>query len=121
MRAPSAAGGPYTGAAGSFNNTSGLASNNGTKSTPVLSGDILGDWREEVIWRRSDNTALQIWTTAIPATNRIYTLMHDPQYRLSIAWQNVGYNQLAHTGYFLGDGMKPPPRANITVAPRTSK
>ena len=29
----------------------GAMSNNGTKSTPALSADLLGDWREEVIWR----------------------------------------------------------------------
>jgi hypothetical protein len=88
---------------------SGLASNNSTKKTPVLSGDILGDWREEVIWRQSDNLALQIWTTTIPATNRLTTLMHDLQYRESIAWQNTGYNQPPHTSYFLGTGMNTPP------------
>jgi rhamnogalacturonan endolyase len=98
-----------TGSAGSFNNTSGLSSNNGSKSTPALSADILGDWREEVIWRRSDNTALQIWTTATPAANRIYTLMHDPKYRLDVAWQNVAYNQPPHPGFFLGAGMTEPP------------
>ncbi len=41
---------------------SGCASNNGTKATPCLSGDILGDWREEVILRTSDNSALRIFT-----------------------------------------------------------
>jgi Concanavalin A-like lectin/glucanases superfamily/Rhamnogalacturonan I lyases beta-sheet domain len=102
-----------TGAPGSFNNTSGLSSNNGSKSTPALSADILGDWREEVIWRRSDNTALQIWSTTIPSTTRIYTLMHDPQYRLAIAWQNVAYNQPPHPGYFLGAGMSDPPVPQI--------
>jgi rhamnogalacturonan endolyase len=90
-------------------------SNNGTKANPCLSGDILGDWREEVIWRTSDNTALRIYTTTIPATNRIYTLMHDPQYRLSIAWQNAGYNQPPHTGFYLGDGMTEPPHPQIKV------
>src|SRR5207249_8400953 len=90
------------------------SSNNGTKSTPCLSGDILGDWREEVVWRRSDNTALEIFTTSIPTSTRYYTLMHDPQYRLAIAWQNVGYNQPPHPGFFLGDGMNPAPRPNIT-------
>lgn len=94
---------------------SGLTHNNGSKATPCLSGDILGDWREEVIWRRSDNTALQIWTTKIVATNRIYTLMHDPQYRLSIAWQNVAYNQPPHTDFYLGYGMAEPPRPDIRV------
>jgi hypothetical protein len=50
----------------------------------------------------------------MPATNRLTTLMHDPQYRLAIAWQNVGYNQPPHPGFFLGDGMSPAPRPNIT-------
>ncbi len=91
------------------------SSNNGTKSNPALSADILGDWREEVIWRRSDNTALQIFTTTVPATNRLYTLMHDRQYRLAIAWQNVGYNQPPHPGFYLGDGMSAPPTPNIIL------
>jgi autotransporter-associated beta strand protein len=94
----------------------GSASNNGTKSNPTLLGDILGDWREEVIWRTSDNTELRIYTTTIPATNRIYTLMHDRQYRESIAWQNNCYNQPAHPGFFLGEGMSAPPTPNIITS-----
>jgi rhamnogalacturonan endolyase len=81
-------------------------SNNGTKSTPALSADILGDWREELILRTADNQSLRIYTTIIPTKYRIPTLMHDPQYRVSIAWQNVGYNQPPHTGFYLGVGMK---------------
>jgi rhamnogalacturonan endolyase len=91
-------------------------SNNGTKSTPCLSADILGDWREEVIWRTSDNRELRIYTTTIPTDRRFYTFMHDPQYRLSIAWQNVAYNQPPHTSFFVGEGMKSPPRPRITTA-----
>ena len=90
-------------------------SNNGTKATPALSADILGDWREEVIWRTLDNTALHIYTTTIPATNRIYTLMHDRQYRLAIAWQNVAYNQPPHPSFYLGNGMSAPPTPNIVL------
>jgi rhamnogalacturonan endolyase len=96
----------------------GCVSNNGTKSTPGLSADILGDWREEVIWRTRDNRELRIYTTTIPTEHRFYTLMHDPQYRLAIAWQNVGYNQPPHPSFHLGVGMKPPPRPNITTQPR---
>jgi rhamnogalacturonan endolyase len=81
------------------------ASNNGTKATPCLSGDIFGDWREEVILRTTDNTALHIYTTTIPATNRIPTLMHDRVYREAIAWQNSAYNQPPHVGFHLGTGM----------------
>ncbi len=83
----------------------GCSSNNSTKATPNLCADILGDWREEVIWRSSDNRELRIYTTTIPATNRLYTLMHDSQYRTAIAWQNVAYNQPPHPGFYLGDGM----------------
>lgn len=89
---------------------------NGTKSNPCLSGDILGDWREEVIWRTTDNRALHIYTTTTVATNRIYTLMHDHQYRLNIAFQNTVYNQPPHPSFYLGTGMSPPPMPNITYA-----
>lgn len=92
------------------------SSNNGSKANPALSADILGDWREEVIWRTRDNKALHIYTTTIPTTYRFYTLMQDPEYRLSIAWQNVGYNQPPYTDYYLGAGMKQPPRPDVVVA-----
>ena len=77
----------------------GVVSNNGTKGNPCLSGDILGDWREEVIWASEEQTELRIYTTTIPATDRRPTLMNDRQYRLAIAWQNVAYNQPPHTSF----------------------
>lgn len=87
----------------------GCSWNNGTKANPCLSADILGDWREEVIWRSEDNKELRIYTTTIPTEYRFCTLMHDPQYRLSIAWENVGYNQPPHTGFVLGTPVKSGP------------
>ena len=79
-------------------------SNNWTKATPNLQADIFGDWREEVIyWDESDASHLNIFTTNIPTEYRIPTLMHDHIYRLSVAWQNVGYNQPPHLGYYLHD------------------
>jgi len=78
---------------------------NGTKATPVISGDLFGDWREEVVWVRNDNKALRIYTTMIPTQHRMVTLMHDPIYRLAMAAQQTGYNQPPHTGFFLGSGM----------------
>jgi rhamnogalacturonan endolyase len=77
----------------------GLASNNGTKATPVLTADLFGDWREEVIWRTTDNSELRIYTTVIPTAYRSVTLMQDRQYRLAVAWQNVGYNQPPHPSF----------------------
>jgi rhamnogalacturonan endolyase len=99
----------------------GCRSNNSSKSTPALSADILGDWREELIERTRDNTELRIYTTVIPTEHRFYTLMHDPQYREAIAWQNVAYNQPPWPGLFLGHGMKAPPKPNIVlVKPKTT-
>ncbi|MBM7843217.1 cellulose binding domain-containing protein [Herpetosiphon giganteus] len=92
---------------------SNVSSNNSTKSTPALSGDILGDWREEVIWRTSDNRALRIYSTSTSTNRRLFTLMHDAQYRVAIAWQNTAYNQPPHPSFFLGDGMSNPPQPNI--------
>ena len=91
----------------------GMTSNNGTKSTPALSADILGDWREEVVWRAEDNRSLRIYATPYVTERRLVTLMHDPQYRVSIAWQNTAYNQPPHTSFYLGEGMKTPPRTAI--------
>lgn len=93
----------------------GCRSNNGTKANPVLSADILGDWREEVIYKSADNTELRIFTTSIPTEYKFYTLMQDPHYRLSIAWQNVAYNQPPHTSFYFGEGMKNPPKPNIVM------
>jgi hypothetical protein len=94
---------------------SGVASNNGTKATPALSGDLFGDWREEVVWRTSDNSALRIYATPTSTDRRIPTLMHDPMYRVAIAWQNTAYNQPPHPSFFIGDGMPTPPQPNVYV------
>ncbi|MFN4365497.1 rhamnogalacturonan lyase [Chryseobacterium hispalense] len=93
-------------------------SNNGTKKNPSLVADLFGDWREEVIYRTSDNQELRIFSTTVPTNHRLYTLMHNPQYRLSIVWQNVGYNQPPHTDYYLDESVKEIPKPNInTVKP----
>jgi rhamnogalacturonan endolyase len=88
-------------------------SNNGTKATPALSADIWGDWREEVIWRTRDNRELRIYTSTIPTPHRIVTLMQDPQYRLSVAWQNVAYNQPPHPSFYLDEAAPLPAAPHI--------
>ncbi|KFF95544.1 integrin [Streptomyces scabiei] len=92
---------------------SGVSSNNGTKATPALSGDILGDWREEVVWRTSGNTALRIYSTPIETGTKITTLLHDPMYRTGLAWQNTAYNQPPHTSFFIGHNMPTAPRPTV--------
>ncbi len=95
----------------------GAASNNGTKGNPVLSADLFGDWREEVVWRNEDSTALLVFTTPYPTAHRLVTLMHDPQYRVQVAAQNAGYNQPPHTSYHLGAAMKPPRYLPVKATP----
>ncbi len=82
---------------------------------PNLVADLIGDWREELLMTSPDGQSLRIYTTTIPTQHRLYTLMHDPQYRLSIAWQNVVYNKPPHPGFYLGEGMAPPPRPRLRL------
>lgn len=80
---------------------------NGTKNTPCLQADILGDWREEVVWWNRQNPAqLYIVSSTTNTTYRVPTLMHDHVYRMGIAWQNTAYNQPPHLGYYLPDFVK---------------
>ncbi|MFJ2155120.1 rhamnogalacturonan lyase [Streptomyces sp. NPDC087856] len=92
---------------------SGVHSNNSTKATPTLSGDILGDWREEAVWPTTANTALRIYSTPYETPTRITTLLHDTQYRTALAWQNTAYNQPPHPSFYIGDGMGTAPRPTV--------
>lgn len=76
--------------------------NNGTKSNPCLCADVLGDWREEVLARTSDNRHLRLYITPIPTKYRFHTFLADPVYRHSLVMQNVGYNQPTNVGFFFG-------------------
>jgi len=88
-------------------------SNNGTKATPAVSADLWGDWREEVVWRTRDNSELRIYTSTVPTPHRIVTLMHDPQYRVAIAWQNTAYNQPPHPSFALDESLPLPARPAV--------
>jgi rhamnogalacturonan endolyase len=72
---------------------------------PNLAADLLGDWREELLLPGPDGKSLRLHISTIPTKHRLVTLMQDPQYRLSIAWQNVSYNKPPHPSFFLGEGM----------------
>ena len=84
----------------------GTYTNNGTKANPGLIADILGDWRDEVLVRTADDEKLRIYITDIPTEHVIYTLMHDPQYRMAVSSQNAMYNQPAHPGFYLGEDIR---------------
>ncbi len=85
-----------------FSSYSNAGSTNGTKATPNLQADLFGDWREEIILHDQETESdLLIFSTTIPTDYRVNTLMQDRQYRVSIAWQNCGYNQPPHLSYNL--------------------
>ena len=100
---------------GSLLNATGCSGNNGTKNTPTLTADLLGDWREELVVRESSNAALRVYTTTDVTKRRIYTLMHDPTYRAQVGFENSSYNQPPHPGFHIGVGMADPPVPDILV------
>ena len=91
--------------------SSGCALNNSSKNNACALGDIIGDWREEIVVRTTDNASIRVYTTNYSTKYRIPTLWHDHQYRNAMVWQSIGYNQPPHKSYFLGE------MEGITVAP----
>lgn len=80
--------------------------NNGTKSNPCLQGDVIGDWREEVLVRTRDSQHLRLYVSTLPTPYRFHTFLQDPVYRISITTQNVAYNQPTQPGFYFGADLK---------------
>ena len=76
--------------------------NNSSKNNPSFLGDILGDWREELVIRQG-NSSLRIYISSYPSPWGITTLWADHLYRNGMTWQSVGYNQPPHPSFFLGE------------------
>ncbi|MCH7231795.1 cellulose binding domain-containing protein [Glycomyces sp. L485] len=93
---------PETGQQEEIFTPEGVQTNNGTKGNPVLTADLFGDWREEVVLRKESNDGVRIFTTTIETEHSFPTLMHDPQYRLAVAWQNESYNQPPWPSFYIG-------------------
>lgn len=83
----------------------GCVSVNGTKANPALQADLFGDWREEVCYPLSDNSALRVFTTTDVTSYKLPTLMHDPVYRSGVAAEQTAYNQPPHIGFYFSDEM----------------
>ncbi|MFC6088033.1 rhamnogalacturonan lyase [Saccharothrix lopnurensis] len=86
---------------GTLLTAAGTLTNNGTKGNPSLVADVLGDWREELVVRTADSSALRVHLSTEVTGHKMYTLMHDPQYRVDVARQQTTYNQPAHPGFHL--------------------
>lgn len=95
-----------TGTCNKLTTFTGAASNNGTKANPCLQGDLIGDWREEVLLRSEDNQSLRLYVSPIATDYRFHTFLEDPVYRISIATQNVAYNQPTQPGFYFGPDLK---------------
>ncbi|MEH7117358.1 rhamnogalacturonan lyase [Neobacillus vireti] len=78
----------------------GTRTNNDTKGNPGLVADIFGDWREELLVRTEDSSAVRIYLSTEVTNHKLYTLMHDPQYRAEVARQNTAYNQPSYTSFY---------------------
>ncbi|GAA1298231.1 hypothetical protein [Pseudonocardia xinjiangensis] len=93
----------------------------GGRNSPLLSADLLGDWREEIVWKVGDDR-LRLYTTTIPTAHKLRTLMHDPQYRNQVASQSTVYNMAPHPGFFLDPDTAAHPlpgrRDDIDVSPK---
>lgn len=110
---------------------------NGTKNNPSFQGDIIGDWREELVLRIPGSTVtethqwdeatgksftytyfntMRVTTTAIPTTYPIYNLWADHQYRQAMGTQMQVYNLPPNASFFLGEmegiTQAPPPLMN---------
>ena len=93
-----------------FSQEANWATHAATGTRPAFMGDIIGDWREEVLLAKQDDnvcTGLVGYTTAMPTSYSIYCLQQDPHYRGDCTTR--GYYQHPNTGFYLGGDMPLPP------------
>ena len=81
--------------------SSGCNMNNDSKNNPCFQGDIIGDWREEIVVRCGHN--LRVYTSGMSTSYSMPSLWFDHQYRQAMVWQMMAYNQPPHLSYFLGE------------------
>lgn len=89
----------------------------GWGNRPAFIGDMVGDWREEVILMKQTtetSTGIIGYSTDIPTEYSFYTLQEDPHYRLDCTTR--GYYQMPCTGFYLGGDMPYPPLPPTMVA-----
>lgn len=81
--------------------------------TPMFMGDILGDWREEIVCTNYDYSEIVIISTMIPTEYRLNTLAQDTVYRNEMT--SKGYVRSAMLSYYMGEGMDMPEQPNINI------
>ncbi len=83
----------------------GTLTNNGTKGNPCLIADIFGDFREEILLRTQDSSAVRIYMNTEVTGHKLFTMLQDVTYRCGVAWQNNCYNQPCYPGFYYGSDM----------------
>ncbi len=73
------------------------------RNAPPFYGDVIGDWREEVLWETSDYSALRLYTTTDTTSHSIISLAQNRGYRNCLTVK--GYYQSNLVDFYLGDGM----------------
>ena len=66
-----------------------------------------------MIFSANDGNSLRIFETTSATDVKLFTLMHDSQYRTGVAIENVGYNQAPNTSFFLGTGYDLPEKPTV--------
>ncbi len=108
---------------GTLLSAEGTLTNNWTKGNPGLVADVFGDWREELLLRTEDSSAIRIYLSTEVTDRKLYTLMHDPQYRAAVARQQTAYNQPSYPSFYLGSDIdwKQVPIPGFAAPARLSK
>ena len=96
---------PATGNANIIFNLDADGAGNATMAGATYFGDLLGDWREEVVAEATENgnLVLRIYTTTIPSNKRYYTLLHNPAYRTQLT--SLGRIGGSYPDFYFGPGM----------------
>lgn len=84
----------------------GTATNNGTKGNPCLVADLFGDFRDEIVLRLADDSALRIYINTDITNHKLFTPLQDMQYRMGVCWQNNCYNQPGYVSYYYASDMR---------------
>lgn len=93
-----------------FSKESSWAVHAGPAVRPAFIGDMIGDWREEVILMKqnaSTSTGIVGYSTDIASDYSIPCLQQDAHYRLDCTTR--GYYQSPNTDFYLGTDMPAPP------------
>lgn len=110
-----------------------VACANGSKNNVCFMGDILGDWREEIVIARKHpdamvgkrvlpgSTELMIFSTWHPTEYKFPYLMSDDVYFRGAKHQHVGYNTPIHLGYYFGSDMDLSNSRNASIGSKKKK